>query len=145
MMDEEPVDFGGGCRISPRQMLFKRIPKTASPKKQIELYESGRLESRLMLTCDVRGKRGGKEITMKLWTNSPAGAEACTWIPGTNDVSWMTSIPASVFSLMMLRGQVEHTGVFPPEVFTREELQTFYQGIKEWGITVHKQVEEATA
>jgi hypothetical protein len=40
---------------------------------------------------------------------------------------------------MMLRGQVDHTGVFPPEVFTRKEVEIFYQGIKEWGITVQKQ------
>ena len=139
LMDEEKIDFGGGCRVSPRDMLFKLIPDTAPPKKQIELYESGRLSSRLMLTCDVNGKKDGEDKTIKMWTNSPDGAEACRRIPGTNDVSWMTSIPASVFSLMMLRGQVDHTGVFPPEVFTRNEVEIFYQGIKEWGITVQKQ------
>jgi saccharopine dehydrogenase-like NADP-dependent oxidoreductase len=139
LMDEEKIDFGDGCRVSPRDMLFKLIPETAPPKKQIELYESGRLSSRLMLTCDVIGKKDGQEITIKMWTNSPDGAEACRRIPGTNDVSWMTSIPASVFSLMMLRGQVDHTGVFPPEVFTRKEVEILYQGVQEWGITVHKE------
>ncbi len=92
-----------------------------------------------MLTCDVNGKKDGKDKTIKMWTNSPDGAEACRRIPGTNDVSWMTSIPASVFSLMMLRRQVDHTGVFPPEVFTRKEVEIVYQGIQEWGITVHKE------
>jgi len=142
LMDPEPIVFGEGCKVSPRQMLFKKIPETAPPKRQIELYQSGRLESRLMLTCDVKGKRGGKEYKIKMWTDSPSGAEACGRIPGTNDVSWMTSIPASIFSLMMLRDQVDHAGVFPPEVFTREEADIFFRGIKAWGITVYKQIEE---
>ncbi len=142
LMDPEPIDFGNGCKVSPREMLFKKIPSTPPPKKQVELYEKGKLESRLMLTCDVKGKSGGKEYKIKMWTDSPSGAEACRRIPGTNDVSWMTSIPASIFSLMMLRDQVDHAGVFPPEVFTREEADIFFRGIKAWGITVYKQIEE---
>jgi hypothetical protein len=56
-------------------------------------------------------------------------------------VSWLTSVPASIFSLMMLKGQVRHTGVFPPEVFSRQEISRFYAGAQEWGITVTRQIE----
>jgi saccharopine dehydrogenase (NAD+, L-lysine-forming) len=140
LMDEETVDIGG-CSVVPRELLFKKIPPTASPKKQIELYESGKLNSRLMLVCDVTGKKNGKLMIFRHWTDSPTGREACRRIPGSNDVSWMTSVPASIFSLMMLRDQVRHTGVFPPEVFGRQEVDLFYQGIKEWGIKVIKQTE----
>ena len=139
LMDEEQLEFKGG-KVSPREMLFRLIPDTAPPKKQKELYESGRLSSRLVLICDVKGKSGDRDMDVKLWTESPTGAEACRRIPGTNDVSWMTSIPASIFSLMMLRGQVDHIGVFPPEVFTRKEINIFYEGIASWGIKVVKQV-----
>jgi saccharopine dehydrogenase-like NADP-dependent oxidoreductase len=144
LMDDGKLEFKDG-RVSPREMLFKLIPDTAPPKKQIELYESGRLKSRLVLICDVKGKSGGQNIAVKLWTESPTGAEACRRIPGTNDVSWMTSIPASVFALMLLRGQVDHTGVFPPEIFSRKEMEIFYEGIAEWGITVVKQVRQYTS
>lgn len=140
LMDEDRVDIDG-CSVSPRELLLRKIPPTASPKKQIELYESGKLSSRLMLICDVTGKKCGNSMTYRLWTNSPTGKEACRRIPGSNDVSWMTSVPASIFSLMMLRDQVKHTGVFPPEVFDRQEVDLLYQGIKEWGITVIKQTE----
>lgn len=139
LMDDETMTFPGG-EVSPREMLFRLIPDTSSPQEQIELYESGRLESRLVLICDVKGKKKGDRVEVKLWTDSPTGAEACRRLPGTNDVSWMTSIPASVMSLMMLRGQVDHVGVFPPEVFTRKEMDMFYSGIAEWGITVNKQI-----
>jgi saccharopine dehydrogenase-like NADP-dependent oxidoreductase len=88
--------------------------------------------------------QGGKTRTYKLWSESPSGKEACDWIKGANDVSWLTSVPASIFALMMLRNQVKHTGVFPPEVFDREEIDIFYRGIREWGIRVIKQTEAPT-
>jgi len=91
LVDKEPIDIVG-CRASPQDMLFQKIPETASPRKQIELYSSGQLSSRLMLLCS----------------------------------------------------QVKHTGVFPPEVFDREEIDTFYRGIREWGIRVIKQTEAPT-
>lgn len=140
MMNPEPLEFPGG-KVSPMEMLFKLIPETASPQKQIELYESGRLESRLVLICDTEGIKDGEKVKIHQYTKSPAGKEACEWIKGTNDVSWMTSIPASVFALMMLRGQVKHTGVVPPEVFDAEERKIFLDGIAAWGITVVKKTE----
>jgi saccharopine dehydrogenase (NAD+, L-lysine-forming) len=140
MMDPQGIDFGG-CQVSPREVLLRKVPRTLPPKRQMELYESGRLESRLMLVCDAEGRKEGKKTRVRLWSSSPTGKEACEWIRGANDVSWLTSVPASIFSLMMLRGQVRHTGVFPPEVFDREEISSFYAGIREWGITVTRQVE----
>ena len=50
-------------------------------------------------------------------------------------------MPASVFSLMILRGQIAHRGVFPPEALDREEISRFYDGIRDWGINVIRQVE----
>ncbi len=141
MMNPDPVVFPGGT-VSPREMLFHRIPRTASPEKQIELYESGRLESRLILICDVEGMKDGRHVKIHQYTKSPSGKEACAWIKGTSDVSWMTSIPASVFALMMLRGQVHHTGVVPPEVFDRDERKAFLEGIGAWGISVVRKTEE---
>jgi saccharopine dehydrogenase (NAD+, L-lysine-forming) len=138
LMDEEPVEVDG-CLVSPRELLFRKIPQTASPARQIQLYSSGQLNSRLMLLCDVDGTRDGRKYSYKLWTESPEGGKACQWIPGANDVSWLTSVPASIFALMMLRDQVKHSGVFPPEVFDRGEIETFYSGIREWGIRVFKQ------
>ena len=142
LMDEEPVEIGG-CRVSPRDLLFRKIPQTASPKRQIELYASGKLASRLMLICDVEGSRDGKRLQLKLWSESPDGKTACEWIKGANDVSWLTSVPASIFALMLLRDQVKHTGVFPPEVFDPEEIKIFYRGIRQWGIRVIKQFRAA--
>ncbi len=94
-----------------------------------------------MLICDVVGERNGRRVKKKLWTNSPDGASACEKIPGTNDVSWITSVPCSVFSLMILRGEIKHRGVFPPEVLDSEERKIFLREIEKWDIKVLKQEE----
>ncbi len=140
LMDPEPMDING-CKVSPRDVLFRKVPKTASPKEQIELYKSGKLKSQLMLICDIVGERNGRKVKKKLWTNSPDGATACERIPGTNDVSWITSVPCSVFSLMMLRGEIKHKGVFPPEVLDAEERAIFLREIEKWDIKILKQEE----
>jgi saccharopine dehydrogenase-like NADP-dependent oxidoreductase len=141
LMDDRPIEVKG-CKISPRDLLFELIPPTLSPKQMIKLVKERRIMSQLMLTVDVVGKKADTALHYKMWSDSPNSVEACEWIPGTNDVSWITSIPASIFSLMLLRDQVGHEGIFPPEVFNREERGIFFNGIKEWGIKVHKQVRE---
>ncbi len=141
LMDDKPIEVKG-CKISPRDLLFQLIPPTLSPQQMIKLVKEKRIMSRLMLAVDVVGKKGDRKLYYTLWSDSPNSVEACEWIPGTNDVSWLTSIPASIFSLMLLRDQVGHTGIFPPEVFNREERTIFFNGIKEWGVKVHKQVQE---
>lgn len=140
LMGEKPVALSGGA-VSPREVLFRLIPPTACPERQGELYASGRLRSRLMLVCDVTGRKDGKPAAFRLWTDSPSGEEACRRIRGASDVSWLTAVPAAVFALMLLRGQVRRTGVFPPEVFDREQIALFYRGLKEWGITVTRQLQ----
>jgi saccharopine dehydrogenase-like NADP-dependent oxidoreductase len=74
-----------------------------------------------------------------MWTASPNIVQACGKIPGTNDVSWITSVPASILSLMLLRGQIKHTGVFPCEVLDKEERDIFFAGVKAWDINIHIQ------
>ncbi|MBW2541837.1 MAG: saccharopine dehydrogenase NADP-binding domain-containing protein [Deltaproteobacteria bacterium] len=142
LMDPEKLEFEGGS-VSPREMLFKLIPPTLSPKKQIELYESDRLSSDLCVTCDVIGEKDGKPISISYWSESPSGKEACSRIRGTNDVSWLTSVPCSIFSLMLLRGQIKATGVFPPEVLDPDEIEIFLEGIKANGIDVIEKVNRA--
>jgi saccharopine dehydrogenase-like NADP-dependent oxidoreductase len=92
--------------------------------------------------ADVKGRKAGKGVHFKLWTDAPDAAKACEIIPGANDVSWITSVPASILSLMILRGQLKKTGVYPCETLDREEREIVFNGIREWEITVRKQVTE---
>jgi len=128
-----------GAKVIPRDVLLKKIPPTLSPKRCVELVKNKQIMSRLQLAVDVKGKKDGRCRHYKMWTASPNIVQACGRIPGTNDVSWITSVPASILSLMLLRGQIKHTGVFPCEVLGKEERDIFFAGVKSWDINIHVQ------
>ena len=140
VMSQEPVDIRGN-KVIPREVFFKLLPATPSAKELVELVKSGKLISRLILTVDVYGKKAGKDLHYQLWTEGPNSTAACERIPGASDVSYHTAVSAALFSLMLLRGQVKHTGMFPPEVFSRQEREIYFKITKEWGIKIHKRVE----
>jgi saccharopine dehydrogenase (NAD+, L-lysine-forming) len=139
LMDTEPIEVKG-VSVSPRDVLFKKLPPTLSPKKCIQMVKDKKIMSRLQLAVDVKGRKGDEYRHYKMWTESPNIVEACKKIPGTNDVSWITSVPASVLSLMLLRDQIKHVGVFPCEVLDKEERGIFFAGIRDWDVKIHKQV-----
>jgi len=139
LMDTEPVEIKGQ-KVCVKDVFCNQLPKTLTPKKCIELVKEKRVQSQAVLAVDVKGAKAGKKLRYKMWTDSPNIERACSLIPGTSDVSWITSVPASVLSLMILRGQIKRTGVFPCEVLNEEERKIFFEGIKEWEVIIHKQI-----
>ena len=139
LMDDEK-EAVKGSQVSVKDVFCSQLPITLTPKKCIELVKEKKIQSQAVLAVDVKGTRDGQKLHYKMWTDSPNIEKACSLIPGTNDVSWITSVPASVLSLMILRGQLKRTGVFPCEVLNKEERDIFFKGIKEWEVMVHKQV-----
>ena len=140
LMSEEPIEINGK-KIAPRDVFLKLLPPTPTAKELVELTRSGKLMSRLILTVDVCGRKAGKDLHYQLWTEGPNATAACERIPGASDVSYHTAVSAALFSLMMLRGQVNHTGIFPPEVFDKEERKIYFKAMREWDIKIHKRVE----
>ena len=141
LWDREPMNIGGG-KVSARDVLIRKLPRTLTPKECVELVRENRLKSQSMVVVDVKGRKAGKNLHYKLWTDGPDAAKACGLIPGTNDVSWLTSVPASILSLMIVRGQIKKAGVYPCEALGREEREIVFRGIREWELKVHKQVTE---
>jgi saccharopine dehydrogenase-like NADP-dependent oxidoreductase len=139
LMGDATVDIKGG-KVSVKDVFCNQLPITLTPKKCIELVDAKKITSQAVLAVDVKGTKAGKKLHYKMWTDSPNIEKACSMIPGTNDVSWITSVPASVLSLMILRGQIKRTGVFPCEVFNKEERKIFFEGIKGWDVIIHKQI-----
>jgi saccharopine dehydrogenase-like NADP-dependent oxidoreductase len=139
LMDETPMDING-CLVSPKEVFCRQLPKTLTPEKCTELVKAKKIQSQAVLAVDVKGTKDGVKLHYKMWTDSPNIEKACSMIPGTNDVSWITSVPTSVLSLMILRGQIKRTGVFPCEALDETERKLFFEGIKEWDVVVHKQV-----
>jgi saccharopine dehydrogenase (NAD+, L-lysine-forming) len=141
LMDSEPMNING-AKVSARDVFVRKLPRTLTPKECVELVRENRLNSQMMVAVDVKGRKEDRSLHFKLWSDGPDCAKACSIIPGANDVSWVTSVPASILSLMIVRGQLKKTGVYPCETLDREERQIFFNGIREWGIKVQKQVTE---
>jgi saccharopine dehydrogenase-like NADP-dependent oxidoreductase len=139
MMDTEPIDVKG-VKVSPKDLFLKKLPPTLAPKKCVDMVKNKKIMSRLQLAVDVKGRAGDERRHYKMCTDSPNIVQACEKIPGTNDVSWITSVPASILSLMLLRGQINHDGVFPCEVLDKEERDIFFAGIKKWDVKIHTQI-----
>jgi len=140
LMSKDPIEVEGK-KIAPRSVFFKLLPPTPKAKELIELVKSGKLKSRFILTVDVDGKKAGKDLHYQMWTEGPDCATACQRIPGASDVSYATAVSGAIFSLMMLRGQVKHTGIFPPDVFDKEERMIYFEAMREWGIKIHKRAQ----
>jgi saccharopine dehydrogenase-like NADP-dependent oxidoreductase len=142
LMGEEPIEVAG-ARVRPRDVLLRRLPQTLSPRNLARRVSEGRLQSHAVMLCDVSGRRNGRALRLRLRTESPDLVEACRRIPGASDVSLMTSVPAAVFSLMVLRGQIARPGVVLPETLGSEERAVFLRGIGEHGIRIHMERSEA--
>ncbi|MDM8541958.1 saccharopine dehydrogenase NADP-binding domain-containing protein [Desulfococcaceae bacterium HSG9] len=139
MMGTEPIEVNG-MQVIPRDVFFKMLPPTLTPEKCVEMVKDKKIMSRLQLAVDVKGRKGGEYRHYKMWTESPNIVQACGKIPGTNDVSWITSVPASILSLMLLRDQIKPVGVFPCEVLDKEERDIFFAGVKSWDVKIHTQI-----
>jgi saccharopine dehydrogenase-like NADP-dependent oxidoreductase len=140
LMDEEPMEIGG-ARVSPREMLLRRMPETLGPERLRALVESGRLQGCTMVLCEVAGRRNGTPVRTTLWTESPDIRSACATLPGASDISLLTSVPAATFALMLLRGQVGRTGVVLPEMLGPEERAVFRSEIGRYGIQIRSREE----
>jgi len=140
LLDETPVAVGG-VRVSPRDVLMKRLPRTIAPQRLLELVESARLNSQSMVVCEVSGRKENRPARVTLWSESPDLRTASALVRGTSDVSLVTSVPAATFALMLLRGQIGRTGVVLPETLGPEERSTFYRGIGEYGIRVRRRID----
>src|SRR6266581_2987751 len=101
-LDETPVAVGG-VRVSPRDVLMKRLPRTIAPQRLLELVESGRLNSQSMVVCEVSGRKENRPARVTLWSESPDLRTASALVRGTSDVSLVTSVPAATFALMLLQ------------------------------------------
>lgn len=144
LMDDTPMEIGG-ARVSPRELLLKKMPRTIAPQALLELVASGRLNSRSMVVCEVTGRKEARATRVTLWSESPDLRAASALVRGTSDVSLITSVPAAIFSLMLLRGQIGRTGVVLPEMLGAPERATFLQGIGQYGIKVHSRTEAVSS
>lgn len=144
LMDTAPVEVGG-VRVSPRDVVLRRLPRTIAPQRLLERVREGRLNSQSMVLCEVSGTKEGRPARVTLWSESPDLRAASALVPGTSDVSLVTSVPAATFALMVLRGDIAGPGVVLPETLGPEQRARFYAEIAKFGIRVRRRVDTGAA
>lgn len=63
-------------------------------------------------------------------------------IPGVTHVSYQTSIPAAIFTAMIVKNEIKERGVLPPECINTETLMKYLKKVGENGIKITQHIEE---
>jgi len=88
------------------------------------------------LVVEVYGRRAGRDVKVTLWNRHPSMEE---W-GGTAAYYKNIAIPLSIGVQMIVRGDVMHRGVVPPE--TALDPDTFFAELARRRIEIHEKIEE---
>jgi saccharopine dehydrogenase-like NADP-dependent oxidoreductase len=88
------------------------------------------------LVVEVFGKRDGRDVRVKLWNRHPSMEE---W-GGTAAYYKNIAIPLSIGVQMIVRGDVTHRGVLPPETVIDPEI--FFAELARRRIEIHQEIKE---
>jgi lysine 6-dehydrogenase len=126
LFDDETFDYKGvetnSCDLMLEVLL--RSPRT----KETPVWGYG-------LMLEVFGKKDGKDLKIKLWTEHPPMSE---W-GGKAAYYKNIAIPLSIGAQMIGRGDVTVRGVIPPELAIDPEI--FFAELKKRGIQVYTETE----
>jgi saccharopine dehydrogenase-like NADP-dependent oxidoreductase len=128
LYSEEPINVMG-VETTALEMMHE-ILLTLPETKETPLWAYG-------LVVEVFGKKDGKDIKIKLWSEHPPMAE---W-GGKAAYYKNIAIPLSIGAQMIVRGDVPGRGVLPPE--TAIDPQIFFDELKLRGILVKEELTSA--
>ena len=124
LYDEEPFTFKG-VEMNPLEIMHElllRSPRT----KETDVWAYG-------LVVEVFGKKDGKDLKIKLWSEHPPMSE---W-GGKAAYYKNIAIPLSIGAQMIVRGDVKSRGVVPPE--TALDPKIFFNELKIRGIEIKEE------
>ena len=125
LYSEEPITVKGVETTSFEMMheILLELPET----KQTPLWAYG-------LVVDVIGKRDGRDITIRFWSQHPPMEE---W-GGKAAYYKNIAIPLSIGAQMIARGDIQAKGVLPPESVLDPGI--FFAELEKRGITVEQKI-----
>lgn len=126
LYSEEPITIKG-IETNALEMMHE-ILLTLPSTKETPLWAYG-------LVVDVFGKKDGKDLMIRLWSEHPPMDE---W-GGKAAYYKNIAIPLSIGAQMITRGDVEIRGVVPPE--TALDPLIFFDELKKRGIVVKEETE----
>jgi len=141
LLSDKPLEVKG-AKVAPRDVFLALVPPTPSMEEMERMINAGTISMKGCIAVDVKGQKGGAKMRYILYTFFPDAQELLKRMPGANPVAYVTSVPASTFTKMLVKGEIKTRGVIPPEALEPEVRQSFLAELGKKGITVHEKVEK---
>lgn len=141
LVSDKPIEVNG-TKVVPRRVLFALTPHTLPMDEMASKIEAGVvIESSGCVVVEVRGEKKGEKTICTLYVPFPSIREAHERIPGATHTSYVTGVPAAIFTKMLGRGDIKTKGVIPPECLEPEARKKFLAELDKKGIIAHERVE----
>jgi len=140
LMDDKPIDVKG-VKVAPRDVFLALVPPTPPMEEVERMIKAGMINMRVCCAVDVKGQEDDAEVRHILYSNFMDIHELEKRMPGANPIAYLTSVPASIFTRMLIKEEIKTRGVIPPEALEPEVRRVFIDRLVEKGITVHEKVE----
>ncbi len=139
LLSKEPVSINGAS-VVPFDLICKLTPAAPSDPDSIrDALSDGMAMQEGATLVRVEGKKEGRKIRIDNYINAP-GLVECFEKYNTTHEAFVTGQSAFLFSKLFVRGKIDASGVYPPEVL-EQDARTFYlQQAANLGITVNETV-----
>lgn len=127
LTSKEPVEVKG-CKIAPKDVLISLLPKPADL--------GGKVEGFACIAVEVKGRKAGKKVRGLAYTFM-SHREAYEK-HGVTATAYLTGTPPAIGAVMLAKGEIEMTGVIPPECLEPKPVLT---ELKKKGIEVTEKVQ----
>jgi saccharopine dehydrogenase-like NADP-dependent oxidoreductase len=141
LFSENPIDIGGK-KIVPLEFFSALLPGVPTPRRMIELVESGKIEYAIfVIVVEVLGEKFGKKIKIKNSVIFPELKEISKKFPGATYISYPTGLSAVAFAKAI--SNVKEYGVFPPETLNSRARKEILLDLENNGIIVREEFSKA--
>jgi len=141
LLSEKPIEVKG-VKIAPRNVFISLIPPAPSMEEMEEKYKAKLMgEAYFGIAVEVRGKKDSKFSKTTLFWRSLNYDELWERLPGATTMSYMTSVPASILTRQLGKGQIKNKGCFPPEGIEPKALHEFVVEMANKGMPIQEKVE----
>jgi len=137
MLDDKPIDVKG-TKVAPLDVLCALTPPVLSLEEMERKIKAGmKITEEEHFLVEVKGQKEGEETRYKFhWYSS--FHEVYEKLPGASVLSYLTGIPAAIFTKMLGREDIKTKGVIPPECLEPEARKTFLAELAKKGIIIHE-------
>jgi len=141
LLNDKPIDVKG-VKVSPRDVFLALIPPTPPMEEVERMIKAGIISIQSCGAVDVKGEKKGAKMRYILYSTFMDIKEVEKRMPGANPVAYVTSVPASIYTKMILAGRIKTRGVVPPEALEPGVRQEYMTELAEKGIRVHEKMEK---